>query len=289
MGLVPTPEHAWAQDSIQTISRIASDYLDLNAIETIARDASGMIEISESSGAGIDARANQPEILEKSGVNVKPKIGVLRDSAFQFYYPENLEALERAGGELVFTSPLKEKEPPDVDGFYIGGGFPETHARQLAAAEAFRNRIKVLAEKGIPIYAECGGLMYLGRSLILEGTTYPMVDVFPIEFDFHQKPQGHGYTILDVETDNPFFPKGMRIKGHEFHYSKAVEFTGDKACFAFSMQRGVGLLEKRDGICFKNVLATYTHIHALGTTTWAGALIHKAREFQRKSNPSNPS
>jgi len=286
MGLVPTPEHEWAKDSIETVSRIASDYLDLAAIEKIAGDASGPIDVPAGTGDHLDAAVDRPEIVKISEAAKKPRIGVLRDSAFQFYYPENLEALEQAGGTLVFTSPLEDKEPPEVDGFYIGGGFPETHARELAEAGTFRDRIKALAEAGIPIYAECGGLMYLGKSLQLNGKTYPMVNIFPMTFDFHKKPQGHGYTILEVETDNPFFPVGMQIKGHEFHYSKAIDFTGEMGRFAFAVQRGVGLLDHRDGICFKNVMATYTHIHALGTTTWAGALIEKARIFQNNSMPS---
>ena len=283
MGLVPTPEHAWAKDSIQTIESITADYLDLEAIETIARDASSPIEAPADRVGRMDKMPEHAEIVDNIESGQKPRIGVLRDSAFQFYYPENLEALEQAGADLVFTSPLEDIQPPEVDGFYIGGGFPETHANELAESKTYREKLKALVETGIPIYAECGGLMYLGKSLLLDGITYPMADIFPIVFDFHKKPQGHGYTILEVEAENPFFPVGMRIKGHEFHYSKATEFTGDKGHFAFGMQRGVGLLHDRDGICYKNVLATYTHIHALGTTTWAGALIKKAREFRNKS------
>jgi cobyrinic acid a,c-diamide synthase len=289
MGLVPTPEHAWAKASIETVAGIASDYLDLAAIESIAKHASGPLDPSPENGIRIGVAGDPSENAGLSGADETPRIGVLRDAAFQFYYPENLEALEKAGGTLVYTSPLEDGEPPDVDGFYIGGGFPETHARELAESSAYREKIKALAEAGIPIYAECGGLMYLGRSLLLDGKTYPMVNLFPMTFDFHKKPQGHGYTILDVETDNPFYPKGMQIKGHEFHYSKAIEYTGDMGSFAFAVQRGVGLLDHRDGICFNNVLATYTHIHALGTTTWAGALIEKARIFRSKSNRSMPS
>ena len=289
MGLVPTPEHEWARDSIQTISRIASDYLDLAAIEKIAWDASGSAEEPATGGEPKEMKIDGSRTVEIKDVTNRPRIGVLRDSAFQFYYPENLEALKTAGADLIFTSPLEDKVPPAVDGFYLGGGFPETHARELAENKAYRDRIRALADEGIPIYAECGGLMYLGTSLLLDGETYPMANIFPLVFDFHRKPQGHGYTIADVDADNPFFPKGMQIKGHEFHYSKAIEYSGDKDSFAFAMQRGVGLLGGRDGICYKNVLATYTHIHALGTTTWASALVEKARIFQNKSNKSKSS
>ena len=289
MGLVPTPEHAWAKDSIQTIKRIAEDYLDLAAIEKLARDASGPIEMPVDRNVNIPAATACVDIKKHADDGGNPTIGVLKDSAFQFYYPENLEALKQAGAQLVMTSPLEDEEPPAVDGFYIGGGFPETHARDLAENKTYRDRIKALAEEGIPIYAECGGLMYLGASLLLEGKTYPMASVFPLVFDFHKKPQGHGYTIVNVEAQNPFFPQGMQIKGHEFHYSKAIEFAGDEGSFAFAMQRGVGLLNGKDGICYKNVLATYTHLHALGTTTWAGALVESARKFRNESTRSTPS
>ena len=248
-----------------------------------------MVEEPATGGEPKEMKIKGSPTVEIKDVTNRPRIGVLRDSAFQFYYPENIDALSDEDAEVVFVSPLKDRKLLDLDALYIGGGFPETHARELAESKAYRDKIKVLAEAGTPIYAECGGLMYLGKSLLLNGKTYPMVNVFPMTFDFHKKPQGHGYTILDVETENPFFPVGMRIKGHEFHYSKAIAFPEDMGHFAFAVQRGVGLLDRRDGICFKNVLATYTHIHALGTTTWAGALIEKARSFRNKSNKSIPS
>jgi len=282
MGLVPTPEHEWAKESIQSIAEIASTYLDLGAIQDIAQDESGLQERPKADHI-VELAAEKVEKPDVDATEERPKVGIIQDSAFQFYYPENLEALRCAGAELVFTSPFKDETLPEVDALYIGGGFPETHARELADCRTYRDKIKSLAEKGLPIYAECGGLMYLGTSLILGGKTYPMANIFPIKFDFHRKPQGHGYTIVKVTAPNPFYPMGMQIKGHEFHYSKAIQFKGDKSCLAFDMQRGVGLMDGKDGICYKNVLATYTHIHALGTTTWAGALIEKARNFRDKS------
>jgi len=280
MGLVPTPEHAWAKDSIDTISSIASEHLDLAAIEKIARQGmQGHRQPAESDGS-IALTKMEPEIPKPVKDSEKPRVGVIRDSAFQFYYPENLEALTRAGAELIFTSPLTEKKLPDVDGLYIGGGFPETHARELAENQRYRDKLKSLANEGLPIYAECGGLMYLGEALQLNGETFPMANVFPIVFDFHRKPQGHGYTIVKVMEENPYFPVGAEIKGHEFHYSKAVRFNDDASRMVFDMQRGVGLKNGRDGISYKNVLATYTHIHALGTPTWADALVQKARQFR---------
>jgi cobyrinic acid a,c-diamide synthase len=205
---------------------------------------------------------------------------VIRDSAFQFYYPENLEALAAAGAQLIFTSPLANDTLPDIDGMYIGGGFPETHAAELAHNATFRNHLKRLADDGLPIYAECGGLMYLGEQLVLENKSYDMCGVLPVTFGFSKRPQGHGYTILDVTGKNPYFRTGTTLKGHEFHYSSVISWRGRKEDLAYTMARGTGLIDGRDGLCHKNVLATYTHLHASGTPQWAPALVAKARQYR---------
>ena len=210
----------------------------------------------------------------------KPRIGILKDSAFQFYYPENIDALTAGGAEVVFVSPLKDNELPELDGLYIGGGFPETHAQQLADNTKFSTRLKALVEDGFPIYAECGGLMYLGDNLVLEGKSYPMAGILPLTFDFFKRPQGHGYTIFKVERENPYFEVGTEIRGHEFHYSRVSNWTGDKNELVFSMKRGVGIDKDRDGMVYKNVLATYTHVHAVGTPQWGRALVKRATLFK---------
>jgi cobyrinic acid a,c-diamide synthase len=209
-----------------------------------------------------------------------PRIGIIRDSAFQFYYPENIDVLSDGGAEVVFISPLKDRELPELDALYIGGGFPETHAEQLAENISFNRQLKAMADDGFPIYAECGGLMYLGEKLVLEGITYPMVGVLPLSFDFYKKPQGHGYTIITVEGENPYYDIGAEIRGHEFHYSRVSHRTGVEHDLVFCMKRGVGIHKDRDGIVYKNVLATYTHVHALGTPGWSGALIRNAVKFK---------
>jgi cobyrinic acid a,c-diamide synthase len=109
-----------------------------------------------------------------------------------------------------------------------------------------------------------------------------MAGVLPVVFGFSKKPQGHGYTVITVEQKNPYFEIGSEIKGHEFHYSKVIEWRGTDKDLAFGMKRGAGFINKRDGVCYKNVLATYTHIHALGTTSWAGALVRNAMAYKSK-------
>jgi len=279
MGLIPTPEHAWAQDSIEAAAEIAIRYLDLSALEEIARQAVGLNSkvTNKRPEVGIPLRAESPL---RSDQQPRPRIGIIKDSAFQFYYPENIEALERAGAKVLFLSPLRIDTIPPVDALYIGGGFPETHAEQLAQNTSFKNQLKDLAEQGLPIYAECGGLMYLGEELVLGETSYPMAGVLPVVFGFSKKPQGHGYTIVEVEESNPYFEVGLKLKGHEFHYSRVIDWRGNDKDLIFSMKRGVGFTHKRDGVSYKNVLATYTHIHALGTPSWARALVRNARAFK---------
>jgi cobyrinic acid a,c-diamide synthase len=296
LGLVPTPEHDWAKDSIDAVIRIAQEHLDLKAIQSIAAQAPVL------RGQRTEDRGQQPvcpaKPMGRSRVTSlssaarrakggdqqpKPRIGILKDSAFQFYYPENIDALVTGGAEVIFISPLKDKELPELDGLYIGGGFPETHAQQLADNKGFSARLKALVEDGFPIYAECGGLMYLGENLVLEGKSYPMAGVLPLTFDFFQRPQGHGYTIFKVERENPYFDVGSEIRGHEFHYSRVSNWTGDKNDLVFLMKRGVGIDKDRDGIVYKNVLATYTHVHAVGTPEWGPALVRRATIFKNQS------
>jgi cobyrinic acid a,c-diamide synthase len=272
MGLVPTQEHDWAAESVNAVSRVVKACLDMSKLEEIARQA-----------LPINAPVYSPiERTELVSVE-KPRIGIIRDSAFQFYYPENLEALILEGAELVFLSPLTQQHLPDLDALYIGGGFPETHARILAENTCFRSELKNIAEEGLPIYAECGGLMYLGKEIVLEDVAYPMVGVLPVVFGLSPKPKGHGYTIVTVDGKNPFYPEGMEIRGHEFHYSWVASFEETADCrLVFSMKRGAGFLNHRDGVCYKNILATYTHIHASGTPEWARTMVRNAVAFRKK-------
>ena len=277
MGLLPTPEHDWAKDSIQAASQLAARYLDLEALASVAGNA-GPLPVSAALQERILAKE---ESLRHSDPQLQPKIGIIKDSAFQFYYPENIEALETAGAETIVMSPLDSDTIPLIDALYIGGGFPETHARELARNVAFREQLKSLAKDGLPIYAECGGLMYLGEELILDETSFPMAGVLPVVFGFSKKPQGHGYTVVTVEHPNPYFNVGTQLKGHEFHYSRVLKWRGRDKDLAFNMKRGAGFIHNRDGVCYKNVLATYTHIHALGTPSWAKALVRNAIAYKK--------
>jgi len=272
LGLVPPQEHPEAEDAIATAAEIVKKYLDLRTLWEIAREASPLEVTPPPTPPPRGGRARE-------GV----RIGIIRDTAFQFYYQENIEALKRAGAELIEFSALTDDLPSQIDVLYIGGGFPETHAAALSANEKLRQAIKKAAEDGLPIYAECGGLMYLSDELTWEGKTYPMAGVLPISVGVSKKPQGHGYTIIEVDAPNPYFKTGQILYGHEFHYSHILNMVEkDGVHFAFKMKRGQGVINKMDGLCYKNVLATYTHLHALGTREWVDGIINMAAAYKRK-------
>ena len=284
LGLVPTAEHSWARESIAAIAKIGEKHLDVDGIVNIAQNAPAFG--TEGRGQKSEVGELKPDTIGKrSEIEVrqsKVRIGVIKDSAFQFYYPENIEALAAGGAEIVFLSPLVDQNLPDLDAMYIGGGFPETHARQLAGNKGFNAQLKALADDGFPIYAECGGLMYLGEHLILEGQSHPMVGILPLTFDFYKRPQGHGYTVVEVVGENPYYEVGSEIRGHEFHYSRVSKLEAEPVDLVFRMQRGEGIEKGRDGIVYNNVLATYTHVHSLGTPQWARALLRNAIYFRKK-------
>ena len=271
LGLVPFQEHPGVEQAIRLTRRMAEDHLDLERLSAVARSAPPL-------GTG----AWRSVEFRKRPVGVRPRIGIIQDTAFQFYYPENLESLENAGADLVFLNALSGRFPGDLDALYIGGGFPETQAPALSQNESFRSALAAAAEAGLPVYAECGGLMFLGRSLVYRGDSYPMTGVLPFTFGLERKPQGHGYTMIRVVCENPYFPVGAILKGHEFHYSRVIAGDPEPFSLAFEMKKGDGLMDRRDGVLYKNILATYTHLHALGCPDWARALVAKAREYRRE-------
>ncbi len=266
LGVTPAPEHDRAAATVSGLADLAETSLDLDRIETI------MTTIP-------DAASTAPPAVTSAGTTVR--IGVVRDAAFQFYYPENLEALRAQGATLVEVNALRDPELPPLDALYIGGGFPETSIKELSLNISFRAAVRAAATAGLPIYAECGGLIYLGESMRIDGHDYPLAGVFPVRFELAKRPQAHGYTILRVEGANPFYQQGEEIKGHEFRYSLPVAWPGQPEELVMRMERGVGFMGCRDGLVSNNVLALYTHVHAVGTPSWAAALAGAARRYAR--------
>jgi len=262
LGLV-TPSEYGSSDALQSrLREIAERFLDIDRI----------IEIAGSAGSVGCAAADSP------GLRPFPvKIGYFKDSVFTFYYPENLEALEARGAKLVPVSSLADPGLPEVDALYIGGGFPETHAEQLVRNRSMMKAVKEKALEGLPIYAECGGLIYLARSLRCDDVVYPMAGLFQVDLVMHRKPIGHGYTSVRVDSPNPFYAVGTSLRGHEFHYSGLADgLQGEGSCM--SVASGVGLGGARDGLVRSNTLACYTHVHADGAESWASAMVSRAAD-----------
>ncbi len=270
MGLVPHQESDQAENAVLWAKEATEGNLDLEKIWRLARTA-----------RDIGARPLDHEICLADGVTDKsPRIGFIRDKAFWFYYPENLAQLEQLGGSLVEINALSQKPLPRLDALYIGGGFPEIQAMALADNRIFRDTLREEINKGLPVYAECGGFMYLGETIGVDGKTFPMVGALPVKFIIEKKPQGHGYTVLEVDRPNPYYPKGTTLKGHEFHYSKAIRTSEQGVSTVFKMKRGNGVDGVRDGLCRKNLLATYTHVHAAGNDLWAKGLFQAALDYR---------
>ena len=213
-----------------------------------------------------------------NGQAERVKVGVLRDRAFNFYYPENVEALEEAGAEVLSINSFKDRLP-GVDGLYIGGGFPEFFLEELEKNRSLRKDIANAVEAGLPVYAECAGLMYLCRTISWERRSYEMVGVIPSDVQLSKKPQGHGYVVADVVGENPFFPIGLTLRGHEFHHSNLV--NSKDLHFVYRIRRGQGVSGNNDGIVYKNVFGSYVHLHALGTPEWATGFVSLVRKEKR--------
>lgn len=253
LGMVPHQEYEDSSGAVDFLADLVEEHLDMDLVESIMGD----VEVAS------------PALQKVPVVKPSLRIGVIRDAAFQFYYSENLEALEQGGAELIFVSALDDSSLPDLDGLYIGGGFPETGAAQLSQNTTFMKSLRDAVEDGLPVYAECGGLMYLGETLTMDGATYNFTGVFPSHFGMSIKPQSHGYSIIEVERENPFYQVGLETKGHEFRYSTVLSYGGDSADLCLKLKRGGGFMDGRDGLRYKNVLAMYTHVHAEGTPAWA--------------------
>jgi cobyrinic acid a,c-diamide synthase len=222
---------------------------------------------------------------EGAGRGPVPLVGVVRDRAFNFYYPENLEEIRRCGARTVEVDSLSDGTLRGIDALYIGGGFPEVHAGVLSGNTGFREDLRRRIEEGMPVYAECGGLMYLSRAFHTRSGRYPMVGVFPYEFEMSRSPEAHGYTLLRVDSDNPYFETGAGVRGHEFRYSRIINpAEGTGLTMVFSMLRGKGIAGGRDGILYKNTLAAFTHTHAESDgVRWPERLAAMARERRLES------
>jgi cobyrinic acid a,c-diamide synthase len=273
LGLVPRTEDDALLPALEACRKAVEQYVDLDAVLSIARSAPPVPQ-----GGNFPDQMDEHSVASPLPRPTLARIGVIRDRAFSFYYPENLEALADAGAGLIFVDALRDPHLPDLDALYIGGGFPEVFMQELSANRRLRLDIRAAAASGLPIYAECGGLMYLSQHIIWGDRSAEMVGVLPCDVEVTGRPQGHGYVIAEAMEGNPFLPAGTTVRGHEFHHSRVVNWQGDLA-IVYHLVRGEGLGGGRDGLVCRNVLASYTHLHAAGSPGWATGMVSRARAY----------
>jgi cobyrinic acid a,c-diamide synthase len=265
LGLIPAGEYNQVTDAIEKTIDVVAQTVEIDRVIELARGASPFPVY------GACKETDDP---------IRVTIGVIRDQAFSFYYPENLESLRAAGARVVEIDACHDSVLPDIDGLYIGGGFPELFAEQLENNADLRSAIRQVIEAGMPVYAECGGLMYLGRRIFWQGRAYNMVGALPYDVVLEKKPQGHGYTMMKIKRENPWFPTGQCIKGHEYHHSRVVNVSPELETI-MQVERGTGLGEGRDGFVYRNTFASYNHLHAVSYPNWAQNFVKIAAETLR--------
>ncbi|MDH3611234.1 MAG: cobyrinate a,c-diamide synthase [Nitrosopumilus sp.] len=242
LGLIPTKEDVALRQKIQKISKIISNSLDTEKILQIIQTAPSL-----------------KTTVKKIHKKPKTTIAVALDNSFNFYYQDNLKALKREGANLKFFSPVLDKKVPRCDGIYIGGGFPEILGKALEKNMIMRKKIKKLSEENVPIYAECGGLMYLTKSIDYGKKISKMVGIFDAQTKMTKKMKLN-YTKGNIILKNIISEKKHTLQGHEFHYSKLESIPSDSK-FAYELKIGDGIKNHFDGMIQNNTLASFGHLY----------------------------
>jgi len=266
LGLIPSNEAAEVDSQIARIAARVSEQVDLDRLLALTRQ---------------ESRVVQPRSLPEPAARCR--IGIARDPAFGFYYSDDLEALKAAGASLVPINTLRDSKLPDINGLIIGGGFPESFMAELEANVSLRQDIRNAIEHGLPAYAECGGLMYLSRTLRWKDRTHDMVGVIPGDIVMHDRPVGRGYVRLRETGAGPWNSEAPDedIRAHEFHYS-SIENLPEGLTYAYEVQRGHGIDGKNDGIVHRNLLASYTHLRSTRRFSWVKRFLALVEKHKSK-------
>ncbi|MCR4378270.1 MAG: hydrogenobyrinic acid a,c-diamide synthase (glutamine-hydrolyzing) [Rhodospirillales bacterium] len=272
IGLIPSNEYPHARARIDLLARAVEEQVNVDRILAIANAA-----------PPIAAPSSAPD----NGQQMDVCIAVAKDAAFGFYYADDLEALKRAGARIIYFNALKDVYLPTCDGLFLGGGFPETQMDKLSANQTLRGRIKAAIEAGLPTYAECGGLMYLSRSIIWGDAQRDMVGIVPGDALMHPRPQGRGYVRLKATAAHPWPVQGSDAQGslpaHEFHHSTLENLPGDLT-FAYDVSRGRGVNGSQDGIVLYNLVAGYAHLRDTSRCRWAEPFTAFVRRLKHARN-----
>jgi len=278
LGLIPGNEAVESAAMIAAMGERMVSQVDLERLLALT-------QVVDKSGTD-PAMGSVPDLSPDFSLSSPVRIAIARDRAFGFYYADDLDALEAAGATLVPFDTFTNARLPEVDGLYIGGGFPEMFAPELAANAALRGDLQRALAAGLPAYAECGGLMYLSRTLTVAGHAYPMVGAIPGDVMMHERPIGRGYVHLSERLGHPW-PRprtpAQEIRAHEFHYSSLDNLPAD-AQFAFEVKRGHGIDGRHDGILVNNLLASYTHLRTIGSCYWATRFVAFVRRHRQQQS-----
>lgn len=290
LGLMPSTESREAEEQIEDIRRLVAGQVDMDRLMAIAAACPPLpmapvptASRSEMAGSGVSENLGVPGASSAPGDRVR--IGIARDEAFGFYYPDDLEALEAAGAVLIPFSPVHDAGLPPVEGLFIGGGFPEYRMHDLAANTAMRAAVKAFIEAGGAVYAECGGLMYLCRGLRWKEDYVPLCGVLNADVAMHERPQGRGYIRLRELATFPWPRRPgqpVEISAHEFHHSAIVAPDPDWV-YGYEVLRGSGVDGRHDGILYKNLVASYAHLRHVGGVDWPARFIAQVRRCDPRS------
>ncbi len=286
LGLMPSNELDAASAKIDQLADAVERQVDLDQLLALAKPvADGGVESPEGPSPLSRGGCRKSPSPRGRGVGVRaqhealtPRIGYFRDRAFGFYYNDDLERFRQLGARLIPIDAIEAPQLPELDGLFIGGGFPETAMAPLSANLGLRQSVAAFIEGGGPVYAECGGLMYLTRSITWGDASYPMAGVIQADTLMHDEPQGRGYVRLRETGAAPWgrvVGEGEEIHAHEFHYS-ALKDLAEGYRFAYQVTRGTGIDGARDGLVYNNLLASYTHMRGVGGNRWVERFIELA-------------
>lgn len=262
LGLIPAVADKHLQKKLLSASKVISDSLDVKSILKIIKATPPLPKIPK-------ARMKKPKVV----------ISVALDGSFNFYYRDNLNALRREGATLKFFSPTRDRRLSHSDGIYIGGGFPEILGSHLEKNRFMRKKIRELSEDEMPIYAECGGLMYLTKSIGYGSKKYKMAGVFDAETKMTKKMKLN-YTKGKVVSKSVISSRSHAFHGHEFHYSE-IQCASSDSKFAYDLEVGIGIKNNKDGMILGNTLASYGHLY-FGSSDYAGTFVKNCASFSRR-------
>lgn len=269
LGLTPVTENG-ALDVVAAMGRQMEAEVAIDKLIAIAKEAPALQFASS-----IPALAGAKQV----------KIGVAHDEVFSFYYPESLQILEESGAELIYFSPLHDDKLPAMDGMILGGGFPEMFVGQLERNQSMRQDIFKACQSGMPVYAECGGLMYLSEEIAdFNGNTYQMAGVVPAVCSMQKKLETVGYVEVTALSDNILCSCGDTLKGHEFHFSSMLPQAADEFPWAFQFTKARNGVTYPGGFVCNNILASYLHMHFAGNPKAATRFIDKCRQYRDLQN-----